>query len=190
MLNAIETLVDQFERGGISRRDLVKALLLAALPASAAQAQTPAKAPVVPALSLNHVHLNVLDLDKSIAFYGDVFGAKVRDTSPPNDATLMLPGAPTWISLTKTTRDTKGSYNHVGFGTNFNIAGGDSVRLSDAINRVYPEAKARPTGPTANGDNTRSIYLSDPSGISLQIVAKDDDGWLPTGQVGKAMLKK
>ena len=186
MLNSIESLIEQFERGRISRRELVTALLLAGLVPAVAESQT---APLAPARGLNHVHLNVLDLDKSIAFYRDVFGATVRDSAPPKDATLSLPGKPAWISLTKTSND-KGSYNHIAFGTRFNVAGGDAVRIADAINRAYPEAKAKPTGPTAAGENTRSVYLTDPNGITLQIVPIEDDGWLPTGQVGRAMLKK
>lgn len=184
MLSTMEGLMDQYERGALSRRQLMSALLLLAMP-SAGQAQT-AKA-VAPALSLNHVHLNVTDLEKSIKFYADVLGTKVRDTSPDN-ATISLPGKPMWISLTKT-KDAKGSYNHAAYGMKFNQAGGDAVRLSNEINKMYPESKAKPTGPTVHGANTRSVYLYDPNGIYFQLVPSDDDGWLPTGPAGSKILK-
>ena len=78
MVNALETLIDQLQRGSISRRQFAQAILLAVAGPAAVEAQQGAPAPV-PALSLNHVHLNVLDLEKSIAFYRDVFGAAILD---------------------------------------------------------------------------------------------------------------
>lgn len=185
MVNEIENVVSQFERGAISRRQMVGALLMMAAPGAAA-AQAP-KA-VTPGVSLNHVHLYIPDLDKAIKFYSDVFGATIRDTSP-NNATLSMPGKPGgWISLTKYTEG-KAYINHVGYGVDFDQKGGDSVRVANAINKMYPEAKARPTGPTIHGRNTRSVYLYDPNGIYLQIVPKEDDGWLPTGPAGSKILK-
>jgi len=185
MIGTMEGLMDQYDRGTLSRRELLSAMLLLAVPSGLA-AQSPAK-PIAPGLTLNHVHLYVLDVDKSIAFYGDLLGAKVRDTSPDN-ATLTLPGKSSWISLTKT-KDPKATINHVGYGINLNTAKGDAARLAKEINDKYPESKAKPTGPTVSGPNTRSVYLYDPSGIYLQIVPKEDDGWLPTGPVGSKILK-
>ncbi len=186
MLSTMESLMDQYERGALTRRQLMSALLLLAVP-SASQAQT--QKATTPGLSLNHVHLYIADLDKSIKFYADVLGAKIRDTSPDN-ATLLLPGKPnpTWISLTKYTAG-KSYINHVGYGVNFDQKGGDAVRVSNEINKMYPDAKAKPTGPTVHGANTRSVYLYDPNGIYLQIVPKEDDGWLPTGPVGSKIVK-
>lgn len=183
MLDSLEGLMNQYERGALNRRQLMSALLLLAVPAGAA-AQTP-KA-VTPGLTINHVHLYVPDLDKAIKFYGEVLGAVVRDTSPDN-ATLLLPGK-AWISLTKYT-DGKPYINHMAFGVDFDQKGGDATKVANAINKLYPEAKAKPTGPTVHGANTRSVYLYDPNGIYFQIVPKDDDGWLPSGPAGSKILK-
>lgn len=184
MLNSINGLVDQFERGTLSRRQLIAALALLVTP-GAANAQAPK--PIATGMSLNHVHFDVTDLDKSIKFYGDLFGATVRDTAP-NNATLLFPTKKTWMSLTKTNKE-KGGYNHVGFGVPMKWNATDSERIAKAINEKYPDAKATPTGDTPGGKNTRSIYLYDPSGIHFQLNPVDDDGWLPSGVAGSKILK-
>lgn len=186
MVNEIENVVSQFQQGGLSRRQLVGALMMMVAPGAAATASAQAPKGVTPGKNLNHVHLYIPDLDKAIKFYADVLGTTIRDTSPDN-ATLSLPSGG-WISLTKYTEG-KAYINHVGYGVDFDQKGGDSVRVANAINKMYPESKARPTGPTVHGPNTRSVYLYDPNGIYLQIVPKEDDGWLPTGPVGSKILK-
>jgi catechol 2,3-dioxygenase-like lactoylglutathione lyase family enzyme len=183
MVKSIEQLMDQYERGGLSRRELISALLLLGVPAGA---QAQAAKPIASGQSINHVHIDVLDLEKSIAFYGDLLGATVRDTSPGN-ATLSLPGKPTWMSLTQT-KGEKGGYNHVGFGVPMKWNGVEAARIAKEINSKYPAAKANPTGDTVAGKSTRSIYLNDPSGIRFQLNPVEDDGWLPTGVVGSKLL--
>lgn len=179
MVNEIEQVVTQFERGALNRRQLISSLLLLAAPA-AAGAQ-PATA-VCPGQTVNHSHLYIADLQRSIKFYSDLLGATVRDTSPGN-ATLLLPGKAGWISLTVTKE--KPYINHVAYGVNFDSA----KRIATDINALYPGSKARETGATIQGANTRSVYLYDPDGLYLQIVPKEDDGWLPTGPVGSRILK-
>jgi catechol-2,3-dioxygenase len=184
MADGFESLLNQYDRGVIGRRQLLTGLLMLAAPAAATGAEPPKV--IAPGLTLNHVHLYVANLEREIKFYGDVLGAKVYDTSP-GTATMHLPGKPTWLSLT-TTQD-KPYINHVGFGVDFDQKGGDSAKIADAINKTYPASKARPTGPTKHGANTRSVYANDPDGIRFQIVPKDDDGWLPTGPIGSKVVK-
>src|SRR5262245_30993994 len=118
MINEVDNIISQYDRGTLSRRQLMTALLaLAASPAAAAQAPKAVK----PALNLNHVHLYIADLDREIKFYKDLLGAEVHDTSPGN-ATMHLPGKPAWISLTVTKE--KPYINHVGYGVDFDQKGG------------------------------------------------------------------
>ena len=180
MITELENVVDQFEQGRLNRRQLIGALLAMAAAPGAAQAQGKA---IAPAMNLNHVHLYVADLQRSIKFYGDLLGAKVFDTAPGGNVTLSLPGKPGWISLTETKE--KPHINHVGFGVDFDSA----KRIAGDALKAYPNAKARETGATTAGENTRTVYLYDPDGLYLQIVPKDDYGWLPTGAIGSKMLK-
>ena len=182
MVNALKRVIDRYDRGAIDRRQFMNTLLVLTASTSAATAAQSTDRAIAPALSLNHVHLDVADIDRSVKFYGDVLGAETRDTAP-NNVTLRLPGQPTWISLTKT--DEPGHYNHVGYGVKFDSA----KRIAADLNAMYPESRARETGDTVEGSNTRSVYFYDPDGIRFQIVPSHADGWLPSGVVGSQILK-
>src|SRR5688572_4003732 len=109
-MTGLDGMIESFERGTLSRRELVRALIaLAAAQAAsvldpiAAAAQT-ASTPLVRVRSINHIHFDVSDLKRSADFYAAMFGAKVRDQSPtfwtmtlPTDT----PGFAYWFSLNK-----------------------------------------------------------------------------------------
>ena len=62
----IDSLFDRYERGGMTRRHLVQALVALALPTSVlAQDAVPAPAPIVRGLSVNHVQIAVSDAASS-----------------------------------------------------------------------------------------------------------------------------
>lgn len=186
MARGIDDLMDQYDRGALTRRQLVTGLFAAlsagALPAPA-QAQSPT--PLAPARSINHLHFAVSDHQKSADFYAALFGAKIKDRGKtlwtmtfPNSTSSMG----SWISLEKASEGHKpGTYNHMGIGVD--LPNPDSTkRLADEINKRFPFAKARPTGPMdPKGGNQggRSIYMYDPDGLYMQLNAPKDDGWLP-----------
>lgn len=189
MARAIDDLMDQYDRGTLTRRQLVTGLLAAlsgvAFPGKAA-AQT--GAPLAPVRSINHLHFAVSNHQRSADFYSALFGAKIRDKGKtlwtmtfPNSTSSMG----SWISLdTGGGTHKPGTYNHMGLGVD--LPSPDSTKkLADEINKRFPFAKARPTGPTEpQGTNPggRSIYMYDPDGLYLQLNAPKDDGWLPNGQ--------
>ena len=75
MDSMIDSLFDQYERGGMTRRHLVQALAVLVLPERAlAQDAAPAPTPIVRGLSVNHVALTVSDIQRSFAFYERLFG--------------------------------------------------------------------------------------------------------------------
>ena len=76
MIRTIETLLDNFERGALTRRQL--ALSLAALVSGvrAAPQETELKA-----LSINHVTVRVPDLHRTSQFYQEFFGMPLRQQS-------------------------------------------------------------------------------------------------------------
>jgi len=76
MLQAIEALLNSFERGKLTRRQLT--LSLAAL---AAGAQTAPKQTGLRAVSINHVTVKVPDLHRTSKFYQEFFGMPLKQQS-------------------------------------------------------------------------------------------------------------
>ncbi len=72
----ISKLVGGFERGRLSRRQLIEGLTL--LVASSAATQAPAAAPTsgLRATGVDHVSVQVADVDRSVEFYSRVFNMK------------------------------------------------------------------------------------------------------------------
>jgi len=85
MNSMVDSLFDQYDRGRITRRNLVQALAALVLPASTrAQDGASVSGPIVRGLSVNHVQLTVSDVPRSFAFYERLFG--VTKGWPPTDA--------------------------------------------------------------------------------------------------------
>ena len=79
MEHIIANLLQDFERGKITRRQLIQSIALTATAASAVSA-TPAaaaEAKVLKAISINHVSYQVADYAKTRDFYVGLFGMKV-----------------------------------------------------------------------------------------------------------------
>ena len=76
----VEKMLNDFERGVLSRRQL--AATLTGLAAAAAMPATPAlAAPSLKAITLNHVTVHVPDLQKTSRFYQEFFGMKLAQQS-------------------------------------------------------------------------------------------------------------
>lgn len=85
----ITDLVSRFERGGLTRRQLIQglsALVAAGTSASPAAAQ----APKLQATTINHTSVLVTDLQRSADFYGTVFG--LTPVSEDKENTQNPPG--------------------------------------------------------------------------------------------------
>lgn len=76
MIQELDSLISNYEKGVISRRQLLAALAAAAI----APAATAASAEGFQARSLNHVTLAVSDVERSQAFYERVLGMEVVST--------------------------------------------------------------------------------------------------------------
>src|SRR6266545_4883348 len=77
MQRIIEKLLTDFERGGLTRRQLAAAL--AALVSGAAQAAP--KEDGLKAVTLNHVTVRVADVQKTSKFYQEFFGMPLKQHS-------------------------------------------------------------------------------------------------------------
>jgi catechol 2,3-dioxygenase-like lactoylglutathione lyase family enzyme len=153
----IASLVDQFERGGLNRRQLIKALsfLVATSGASSAAAQTPPPAPSLKGTRIDHVSVLVSDLQRSQAFYQSVFGMKAISEDKPNQI-LRLGTDRTIVSL-RHEGDAKGVVDH------FAIA-------VDGFNRQTVTAQLKQHGLDPQENVQYGFYVRDPDGMVVQVV--------------------
>jgi catechol 2,3-dioxygenase-like lactoylglutathione lyase family enzyme len=93
MEQVISNLVTRFERGRLSRRELIQAL------AMVAGAGTMASAASLKPGSINHVSVLVSDMPRSIDFYNRVFGLSVVNEDAPNKISRLGVGGKVLVSL-------------------------------------------------------------------------------------------
>ena len=80
----ISNLLNRFERGALTRRELIQTLAMmsaATGAASAAQVQDSG----LKAAKIDHISIQVRDLPRSIAFYQNIFGLSVVSEDKPNE---------------------------------------------------------------------------------------------------------
>ena len=153
METPIASLVEQFERGGLSRRDLIKglSLLVAAGGATAATAQPAA----LKGTRIDHVSVLVSDMARSAAFYQSVFGLTALSEDKPNQI-LRLGRDRTIVSLRHEPPMT-GVVDH------FAIA-------VDGFDRQAVTEQLKPHGLTTQENIQYGFYVKDPDGVVVQIV--------------------
>ncbi|MGE0462543.1 MAG: VOC family protein [Vicinamibacterales bacterium] len=83
MSDGLDTLLHQYDNGRITRRQLLGALAALAAAAAAPPAAEGGMAPVGTVASFNHVSVFVPNVQKSVAFYQDLFGLPVLTRQDP-----------------------------------------------------------------------------------------------------------
>jgi catechol 2,3-dioxygenase-like lactoylglutathione lyase family enzyme len=149
----ISNLLRQFEKGAVSRRELVQGLVALTATAGAGGAavfqQTPFKS-----TRIDHISVQVTDLPRSIAFYQKVFGLSILNEDKANEIVRM-----------GTTR-TIVSLHHkppTGIVDHFAIA-------IDGFDRDSVTQALKQQGLTAQQNLDYGFYVRDPEGIPVQIV--------------------
>jgi catechol 2,3-dioxygenase-like lactoylglutathione lyase family enzyme len=150
---AISNLVKQFERGGLSRRELIQGLVALAatgVTASAAAAQQ------VPFKSsrIDHISIQVTDLPRSIAFYQKIFGLSILNEDKANEIVRM------GVTRTIVSLHRKAPYSVV-----------DHYAIAiDDFNQESVTQTLKQQGLTAEQNLDYGFYVRDPEGIPVQIV--------------------
>jgi len=146
----ISSLVSRFERGTLTRRDLVQGLTTLAAVSGTASAQDAG----IKGAKIDHVSIQVSDLSRSIAFYQKMFGLTVLSEDKPNEIVRLGVGR---VLVSLHHKSPTGLVDHFAIGVeNFN---------KEAVTR---ELKARGVTPEDNLD--AGFHIVDPEGISVQIV--------------------
>jgi len=148
MVQQISDLVTRFERGRLSRRELIRAL------AMVAAAGTTASAAPLKAGSINHTSVLVSDMRRSIDFYNRVFGLSVLNEDKANTISRLGIGGKVLVSLR--VEPPAGLVDHFAIGVeNFN---------REAVTRDLKEM-----GLTPQENLEFGFHVKDPDGANVQI---------------------
>lgn len=152
MPTSLEVLIEYYDSGRLSRRELLGALAMLALPGT----QAGAAPKIGVAKQLNHATLFVRDVDQSRDFYQRLFGMPVLTAQLPG-VNLAVGGG--FIGLYPIDPGAAPGIDHVCFGLDRFDADATQRKLAaegvDATIRVRGE--------------TKELYFADPNGISMQL---------------------
>jgi catechol 2,3-dioxygenase-like lactoylglutathione lyase family enzyme len=154
MEHLIATLLQNFERGQMTRRQLIQSLALAAMAASAA-GEVPAAAAGgkgFKAIAVNHISYQVADYAKTRDFYADLLSMNV---SHDDGKQCYLSFGDTFI-IPRNRRAGAPRIDHVAY-------------TIDHWNKDAVEAELKRRGLKPQPDTNNSFHVKDPEGFDLQI---------------------
>jgi catechol 2,3-dioxygenase-like lactoylglutathione lyase family enzyme len=161
MEHIISQLLQDFEKGRMSRRQLIQSLALAATAASATSAMASAAGPGFKTLSVDHISYQVRDYKRTRDFYSNLMGMTVAgDTG--TQAELHF-GESMMIARNRRQANANavGHVDHIAF------------KIADwNTDKVRTELESRGLKPrldTGGGDGYASFHVTDPDGFDLQI---------------------
>ncbi len=168
-MEPVDTLFEQYDRGRMTRRSLVQALAILALPNKIlGQGAPAASAPIVRGLGVNHVGLLVSDVERSYAFYHQLFGVTKGWPATNTGKGIHLDFPNGYISVDPVPAR-KGLITHFSVAID-SIDQHSSERLADKINSALPAAHAKAAFQANDGVST--VNLLDPDGFHVQISPK------------------
>lgn len=150
MRSTIAGLLDQYEKGELSRRQLVGTLATIAGWGAMAGAARPASSATFGATRLDHVALDVTDVARSRDFYVEHLGLSVASDNSPHSC--FLDCGPNFVALF---RSSSPGLNHYCYA----IPDFSTRSVADRLQSVGLE-------PEIQG---RRVYFSDPDGITVQL---------------------
>jgi catechol 2,3-dioxygenase-like lactoylglutathione lyase family enzyme len=164
MNEAIETLVGQFERRTLTRRELVAALGALVAGAQGAAAQS---TPVAQGRTLNHISIAVSNVERSAEFYSRLLGLKV--VSRPGNGGINLGLSDGFLGLYALPNP--GQPHHFCIG----VDDYDPDRLAARLKEAGVEARVdrNPANRTSGGDQ---LYFNDPDNTRVQLSANGNRG--------------
>jgi catechol 2,3-dioxygenase-like lactoylglutathione lyase family enzyme len=149
----VADLVGRFERGALTRRQLIQALsMLVSVPAAAIDAS--AQAPGLQGTGIDHVSVLVTDMQRSAAFYQRVFGMTQVSEDKPNQI-LRLGNQRTIVSLRH--EGPAGIVDHF------------AIKV-DNFERDKVTELLKPHGLTPQNNIQFGFHIKDPDGAVVQIV--------------------
>jgi catechol 2,3-dioxygenase-like lactoylglutathione lyase family enzyme len=161
MEHLIGKLLQDFDQGKMTRRQLIQSLALAAAAPLAAPAAA-ADTKVVQAVNLNHISYQVADYAKTRDFYADLFGIKVANDDAKRKQCRLLVGES--IIVVRTQPANTPRVDHICF----TLANWDT----DKNVRAAVETELKHRGLEVK-EGRRSLVIKDPDGLGVQMGGKD-----------------
>ncbi len=149
----ISDLLKHFERGALTRRELIGGLAMLTAAGGAASAATPQEAGFKTA-TIDHISIQVSDLPRSVAFYQNVFGLSVVSQDEANEI-VRLGTTKNLVSLHH--KSPTGLVDHFAIGV-------------DPFDRESVTRDLRQHGLIPEQNLDAGFHIKDPEGISVQIV--------------------
>ena len=153
MERVFSRLIDQYDRGRLSRRELMAGLLAVAGAAGAAGEVSAAENPTFEATRLNHIALSVTDVARSRDFYVEHLGLKVTSDSAPRSC--FLDCGPNFVALFRGSR--AGMHHYC-----YSIPDFETGKVAERLRAAGFE-------PDIQG---RRIYFPDPDGLTVQLASE------------------
>jgi len=150
----IAKLVQDFEHGQITRRDLIRSLTVAAA-AGAGMMPVTAQGVGFKAIRLNHISYEVADYARTRDFYADLLGMNVSEDDGMQ--CMLSAGEVQLLARTRTTRTPR--VDHVAY----TIANWDRTVVEAELKRRRLRLRLD------LGGNEESFHVLDPDGFDLQI---------------------
>jgi catechol 2,3-dioxygenase-like lactoylglutathione lyase family enzyme len=158
MEHIIAKLLNDFERGRMNRRQLIRSLAMAATAAGAANPAAADEPKGFKAVTINHISYQVADYTKTRDFYVDLLGMKVSGDT--------------------------GRQCNLSFGDSFLLPrnarnGGPTPRVDhiaytiETWDQKAVKAELERRGLTMREDTVNSYHVKDPDGFDLQISGKE-----------------
>lgn len=148
MEHIISDLVGRFEKGQLSRRELISTLALVAAGGATASAAA------LQSGSINHVSVLVTDMARSIDFYGRVFGLSVQNEDKANKIARLGTGGKVLVSLR--VEPPPGLIDHFAIGV-------------EGFNRDAVTRELQTLGLTPQENLEFGFHVKDPDGAVVQI---------------------
>jgi len=155
----IAKLLQDFEQGHMSRRQLIQSLALASTAAAAAAPAVAAEGKGFKAVTVNHISYQVADYAKTRDFYVDLLGMKVSHDDDKRQCYLSF-GDTFLLPRNGRPGATLPRVDHIAY----------TIEDWDK-NAVEAELKRR--GLTPRPDTEDSFHVKDPDGFDLQISGKN-----------------
>jgi catechol 2,3-dioxygenase-like lactoylglutathione lyase family enzyme len=149
----ISDLLTRFEKGSLSRRELVQGLAMLAASGTAAAAQEEID---FKSANIDHVSIQVADMQRSIDFYQKMFGFSVISQDQPHEI-VRLGNTRTLVSLNR--QSPAGIVDHFAIGI--------PHFTKEAATRYVTQHGAR-----AEDDPYAGLHVKDPDGINVQIFSQ------------------